>query len=242
MNKSVKLALAVVGLVLLAIGGGVAYWALSDSAEDELELSSVETTVPADDPGDAATTDPADTDPADEATLPTAWTVVEGSEAGYRIDEELQGLSKTATARTEDVTGELTFEGATVSDAVVTVGLEGLKSDADLRDDKVRSDYLETDRFPEATFTLAGPLEFGDPPDVGAPVSVDADGTLELHGVTNDVTVTLDAQLTAPGQMEVVGSAPIALADYDIEVPDITGIVKASPEGSMEFRLLLEPA
>ncbi|MEZ5381465.1 MAG: YceI family protein [Microthrixaceae bacterium] len=226
---------AAVTLLLIAVAGcgAVALWALNNSAEDEFELSSTATTAEGNGEADEADT------PAEGATT---WEVTSGSEAGYRIDEVLRGLEKTATARTEDVTGELTLEGAKVSDATVTVQLEGLTSDAALRDDKVRSDYLETDQFPEATFTLAGPLELSGEPEVGAPVSTEAEGTLELHGVTRDVTVSLDAQLTAADSMEVVGSAPIALADYDIEVPDISGIVKASPEGSVEFKLQLAPA
>jgi polyisoprenoid-binding protein YceI len=237
MTKTVKILVAVAGVAVLAVAGGVAFWALNDSAEDEFELSDTATTAA----DDTATEDGAD--PTDAGTEGAAtWEVTSGSEAGYRIDEVLRGLENTVTARTGDVTGELTLDGASVSDATVTVQVEGLTSDAALRDDKVRSDYLQADQFPEATFTLAGPLELSGEPEVGAPVSTEATGTLELHGVTQDVTVSLDAQLTAADSMEVVGSTPIALADYDIEVPDVSGIVKASPEGTLEFKLLLAPA
>ena len=232
MNKPMKLILAVVGVAVLLVAGGVAFWALNDSAEDEFELSSTETTE-----GSGEETDTAEA-PAAGGT----WTVAEGSEAGYRIDEELRGLQKTATARTDDVSGELTLEGAEVTDASVVVMLEGLTSDAEQRDSRVRDNYLETDQFPEATFTLSGPLELTGEPEVGVPVSVEATGTLDLHGVTNDVTVQIDAQLTAADQMEVIGSTPIALADYDIEVPDIGGFVKSAPEGTLEFKLQLTPA
>ncbi|MEZ5373159.1 MAG: hypothetical protein R2704_10545 [Microthrixaceae bacterium] len=44
MNKPMKLILAVVGVAVLLVAGGVAFWALNDSAEDEFELSSTETT------------------------------------------------------------------------------------------------------------------------------------------------------------------------------------------------------
>ena len=124
----------------------------------------------------------------------------------------------------------------------VTVQTGTLTSDSSLRDSRVNQDYLQSENFPTATFTLVEPIPFGDEPGVGEPVTATANGTLELHGVTKDVMVELDAQLTAEDALEVVGSTPIALADYDIEVPDIPGIVKAAPEGTLEFKLALTPA
>lgn len=198
MKKPVVIGLVFVGVVILVVGGAVAFWALTDSADDEFELSATETT-------EAADTRPTTT----SVGASTTWIIADGSEAGYRIDEELQGLAKTTTGRTEDVGGEL------------TLGADGAST---------------------ATFTLDEPIGLGAKPRVDEPVSVEANGTLELHGVTKDVTVKIDAQLTAEDAMEVVGSTPIALADYDIEVPDISGIVTAAPEGTLEFKLALTPA
>ncbi|CCM62250.1 MULTISPECIES: YceI family protein [Candidatus Microthrix] len=236
MKKPLVIALAVAGALVIAVGGGIAFWALNDSAEDEFQLS--ETNGGA---NTSVTTAAAPKESVDEAEA-TTWKVAEGSQAGYRIDEVLRGLEKTATARTEDVAGSLTLKANTVSDVTVTVQTGTLTSDAALRDDRVRADYLQTDQFPEATFTLDGPLELPGEPTVGDPVSMEAEGTLKLHGVTKDVAVKLDAQLTAKDQLEVVGSTPIALADYKIEVPDISGIVKAAPNGTLEFKLQLTPA
>lgn len=243
MKKPVVIALAAVGALVLILGGGIAFWALNDSAEDEFELTETDASEAGNQDDSSTTAAPSD-EPAGEPepSVAATWTITDGSEAGYRIDEVLRGANKTATARTEDVSGELTLEGNSVSDATITVAVTNLASDSKLRDNKVRSDYLQAEQFPDATFTLDGPLELSDDPAVGAPVSVDAEGTLELHGVTNDVTVSIDAQLTADDQMEVVGSTPIALPEYDIEVPDISGIVKSEPDGTLEFKLQLTPA
>ena len=236
MKKPFVIALAVVGVVILIVGGAVAFWALKDSAEDEYQLSET-----AGEGADQATTTSADAGGCTDGE-PTTWTVGDGSEAGYRIDEVLRGLDKTATGRTEDVSGELSLRCDEVGEVTVTVQTGTLTSDAALRDDRVRADYLQADQFPTATFTLFEPIALGAEPGVGDPVSVEANGKLELHGVTKDVIVKLDAQLTAEDALEVVGSTPITLADYDIEVPDIAGIVTAAPEGMLEFKLALTPA
>ena len=232
MNKSMKVTLAAIGVAVLVAAVGVIWWATKDSAEPEFELSSTATTART--TGTTAAPDA----PAGAAT----WKVGAGSEAGYRIDEKLRGLSNTATPRTEDVSGQLTLDGASVSDAEFVVKLETLTSDDDMRDRRVSDDYLQTAEFPEATFTLTGPLELSGAPEVGTPVTVDAKGSLELHGVTNDITVPVEAQLTAADTLELIGSTTVALADYEIEAPDIAGIVTSAPEGKLEFKLVLTPA
>lgn len=234
MKKPLVIALAVVGVVILAVGGAVAFWALNDSADDEFQLSETS--------GDNAVTTTAPSESGAGASGSTNWVIAEGSEAGYRIDEVLQGLNKTATGRTEDIEGSLVLDGSGVSEMTVTVQTGTLTSDESLRDTKVRETYLQSDTFPTATFTLTDPIPLDADPAVGEPVSVEVDGRLELHGVTKDVTVEIDAQLTADDALEVIGSIPITLADYDIEVPDVAGIVKAAPQGLLEFKLALTPA
>lgn len=251
MKKPMVIALAVAGVLVLAVGGGIAFWQLNDSAEDEFQLSDSagdDQTAGDAAPTTAATNAGTPPDLTSDDVLPpctdqpTTWVIGDGSEAGYRIDEELRGLDKTATGRTEDVSGEITAKCDEVFPATVTVQTGTLTSDSSMRDTKVRENYLQADEFPTATFTLIEPIPFGAEPAVGEPVTTTANGTLELHGVTRDVTVEIDAQLTAEDALEVVGSTPIALADYDIEVPDIGGFVKAAPKGTLEFKLALTPA
>ena len=69
------------------------------------------------------------------------------------------------------------------------------------------------------------------------PLSID--GELTLHGATAPVTVTVDARWNGDA-IEVAGSAPIVLADFDIEPPDIPGLAKADDQGAFEILLLFE--
>jgi len=169
------------------------------------------------------------------------WVVRTGDDSfvGYRVRETFAGLSvaSDAVGRTHDVQGILTVEGgSSVTEAGVTAGLQALESDEERRDAAIRRRGLETDRLPESTFTLSGPLPLPFPPTVGQEVSVTATGDLMLHGVTQRVEVPVDARWNG-GTIEVVGTIDIAFADYDIDPPSVGGFVSVEDEGEIELQL-----
>ena len=202
-----------------------------------------------DDPPDRVALTPDEDEPADvpaDATPTGRWVVRTGDDSfvGYRVRETFAGLSvaSDAVGRTPDVRGSLTVEGdTTVTAADVTAGLQALESDEERRDDAIRRRGLETDRFPEATFALSGPLELPAPPTPGQEVSVTAAGDLTLHGVTNRVDVPVEARWDGD-TIEVVGTIDIAFADYDIEPPSVGGFVSVEDEGEIELQLVFVPA
>lgn len=169
-----------------------------------------------------------------------AWRVGSGSQAGYRVDEVLFGQNVTAVDRTEKVTGELEIEGNRAVSGSFTVDLASVKSDSDQRDGQFRGRVMNTERYPEASFELTEPVDFGSAPAVGEQVSAKATGELTVHGETNPVSFELDAQRTADG-FRVNGSIPVTFADYGIEAPDFGGIA-VEDEGNIEFLLAFDRA
>ncbi|KOG43759.1 hypothetical protein ADK37_00560 [Streptomyces resistomycificus] len=169
-----------------------------------------------------------------------AWRVGSGSQAGYRVDEVLFGQNVTAVGRTEKVTGELEIEGNRAVNGSFTVDLASVKSDSDQRDGQFRGRVMNTERYPEATFELTEPVDFGSAPAVGEQVSAKASGELTVHGETNSVSFELDAQRTADG-FRVNGSIPVTFADYGIEAPNFGGIA-VEDEGNIEFLLAFDRA
>lgn len=206
-------------------------------------------TVIRDDPPDRVALTPNEGEPGEvpEGETPAGrWVVRTGDDTfvGYRVRETFAGLSvaQDAVGRTNDVQGELTVEGeTTVTAATVTAGLQALESDEDRRDDAIRSRGLETDRFPESTFVLRGPLELPSPPQPGADVSATASGDLTLHGVTRPVDVPVEARWSGT-TIEVVGTIPVTFADYDIDPPNVGGFVSVEDEGEIELQLTFVPA
>ena len=78
--------------------------------------------------------------------------------AGYRVDEVLFGQNVTATGRTHDVTGSLTFDDTTLTAADITVDLTTVTSDQRRRDGQFSGRIMDVNQFPTATFVLTSPV------------------------------------------------------------------------------------
>jgi polyisoprenoid-binding protein YceI len=246
MKPAVKYGL--IGLVAVIIIGVGAFLLLRPDSPDAVSLDaakeSVQTTTTAD--SEAAGSDE-DTTVASEG-VEGSWTVdtetgefdfetATGSFAGFRITEELASIGATeAVGRTGDVTGSMTIQGTTVSDATFEIDMTTITTNESRRDDKVQS-ALETDQFPTATFTLTEPIDLGADAADGEAVTVDAVGDLTIHGQTQQVSFPLEAQLV-DGTVVVVGSLDVTFADYGVEVPTAPVVVSVEDHGPIELQLL----
>ncbi|MFC4628695.1 YceI family protein [Promicromonospora alba] len=165
------------------------------------------------------------------------WAVSDGSFAGYRLDEVLNGEDVTVTGRTEDVTGSVTVADAAITEANIEVDMASVATDEAPRDAYFRDTALQVGEFPTATFELTEPATIEE----GA-TSVELTGDLTVHGVTQPATfeaeVAGDAASGDP--VQVIGSIPITFADFDVEAPSL-GFVTVEDEGSIEFSLQLQP-
>jgi polyisoprenoid-binding protein YceI len=173
--------------------------------------------------------------------LDGTWTVKPGNASnfvGYRVTEKLfANISDTeATGRTDNVTGSLKIDGTTISDVTVTADLRDLKSDNDFRDGRIRSEGLESDRFPEAKFVLTRPIVLSAVPAAGDTVKTEATGDFTLHGVTQSVTIPLEGRWDGK-QVQVVGSLPIVFSDYGITAPTSNLVASVDDHGEMELQL-----
>jgi polyisoprenoid-binding protein YceI len=175
------------------------------------------------------------------------WRVASGSEAGYRVREKLAALpaSSDAVGRTTSLTGEVRLEeaasGIQVSSARFEADLRQLRSDEGRRDSRIRTQGLESDRFPMATFVTTAPIAVPGQPGDGQDVSLTAVGDLTIHGVTRSVTIPVEGRLSGD-RIQLVGALTFPMSDFDITPPSIGGFVTVEPEATMEFRLFLEKA
>ena len=175
------------------------------------------------------------------ADLAGAWTLAEDGESfvGYRIGETFADIgTATAVGRTSDLSAELDFDGAMITRVVIVADLRALRSDQSRRDQALRSRGLETDTYPTATFTLSEPIAIGEAALAGRLIEQSVRGTLELHGVANEVEIALTGQLV-DGLAVIVGSAEIALADYEIVPPTNFRVISIEDSGTMEFQIIL---
>lgn len=160
---------------------------------------------------------------------------------GYRVKENLLGLDQTATGRTPDVEGSLTIDGTTIDDVELTANLKTLKSDEDRRDNRIHTDGLESDRFPEAKFVLSEPIALDAVPEAGETVHATARGDFTVHGVTKAVEIPIEGRWDGE-VVQVTGSLPVLFADYEMEPVSIINFVSTDDRGEMEFQLFFSPA
>jgi polyisoprenoid-binding protein YceI len=143
-------------------------------------------------------------------------------------------VHKTAVGRTPAVSGTMTIAGGKVTQAAVTAQMQQLTSNRAARDNYIHSHGIDSDSFPTAVFRLTTPITLPQP-NKGAEIDAQAAGTLTLHGVTRPITIPLKSKWFGD-KIQVVGTAPIMLADYQIQPPD-TGVVKVDDHGSLELSL-----
>src|SRR5947209_9672040 len=138
MNRRTLIAAIIAGgLTLGAAAVGVAYFVgFAGSSPQKLALSS---------PTPTPSGSPSATASAGTGT----WTVTSGSQAGYRVREQLASLPapSDAVGRTSSITGTLTLaqsaSGYSVTAADFTVDVSKLTSDQSRRDQRVHSQGLQ---------------------------------------------------------------------------------------------------
>jgi polyisoprenoid-binding protein YceI len=158
---------------------------------------------------------------------------------GYRVQEELVGIGgNIAVGRTPDLSGSMTTVGLTLTQAEFTANLQALKSDESQRDNRLRTQSLETDRFPTATFVLTKPITLPDDAVPGQIGSVTASGDLTLHGETHPIQIQLRGRLQGE-VLVVVGSLEITFADFGIEKPESFKVLSVADHGILEVQLFL---
>ncbi|MGY5764638.1 YceI family protein [Brachybacterium sp. DNPG3] len=167
-----------------------------------------------------------------------SWSIADGSEAGYRVEEVLNGQDVTVVGRTEDTSGSITIDGTTLTQGEITVDLTTVATDENARDEYFRSTAVDTGTYPEATFALDGDVDLAALAADGTQTATVA-GTLEINGQTQGVQIELTLTRTAEGTLEVVGSSDVTWADYGVEAPSL-GFVTVEDAGQIEFSLVLE--
>lgn len=167
------------------------------------------------------------------------WSLAEGSQAGYRVNEVLSGTDVTVTGRTDEVSGSLTIEATegalSLAAAEFSVDVASIETDNPSRDSYFAERAIDTTVHPTATFTLTEPVEIDGVPEPGSIEQADAVGELTINGVTREVTVNVAVR--SDGQVaEIAGSIPVTFADFDVIAPDFA-FVKVEPTGYVEFQL-----
>lgn len=154
--------------------------------------------------------------------------------ASYFVEEEFLGQAisfVTTVGSTQAIDGQISFavDGATLQDVAGTfnVDLRTLTSDRPRRDSAIRTQFLESNTYPIATFNATSVSDLPADAALGQEVSFKLNGDITIREITNpqtwDVTATLDGS-TLSG----TATGFLLMRDFGFEPPDIAGMLRVT--------------
>lgn len=153
---------------------------------------------------------------------PMHWIVASvGNEARYRVREMLfnHDFPNDAVGKVKDITGDVYVDatGSIADGSKITINVASMASDQGRRDKVIRTQAIETDKFPTVVLVPKSFVGLTAKPGP-APVMFDFVGDLTVHGTTHSTTWKVTAHSQGP---DIVGTAATAFtfADFGISKP-----------------------
>ncbi len=209
----------------------------AESAATEAEAAP----APAEAVGDAVEAPPVN--PVDAAPEATAQPTLAGatfvivpaqSRAEYAVEEEFLGAPVpfvTTVGSTDAIAGEVTLDiadgGVRIGDNRFTVDLRTLQSDEPRRDARLRTEWLESDRFPLAEFVATEVVNLPADAALGEEVSFQVSGTLTIRDIAQPVTWDMTAAIDGD-TLSGVATTLVYMRDFGFEPPDIAGMLRVT--------------
>ena len=125
---------------------------------------------------------------------------------------------------------------ATTGEVAVLIPIRSFVFDKTLMRDHFNETYMESNKYPEATFV--GKLEGGIPENVAEDKVVTVSGKLNLHGIIQEQNIQVILKTDANGFLNVTGKFRIRLIDHKIKIPRIVfKNIAETVEVSFELKL-----
>ncbi len=165
-----------------------------------------------------------------------------GSEVRYVVTERLAGTENKTVGTTTVVGGDVLFDledPSTSTIGEVVVNVEMFTSDSNLRDKRLRHDFLASTHFPFARFkptSVEGlPTSFVD----GDAATLTLTGNLTVKETTNEAVFTGEATIT-DGRILASVSTSILGSAFDVGPINIARLAHTDDEITLEFDLVAD--
>jgi polyisoprenoid-binding protein YceI len=180
----------------------------------------------------ATTTEPEGADPG--ANPRTFRIVAEQSEVSYQVSEEFfnrpLGLIN-AIGRTNAIEGDfqlnISDNQVQLADNQFTVDLRTLTSDEARRDQRIRNEWLESNRYPWAEFTATAIQDFPANAVEGQDVPFKLVGDMTIRDITRPVTFDIVARLDG-NTFTGTATTNLLMRDFGFEPPSIFGMLEVT--------------
>ncbi|MEZ5177911.1 MAG: YceI family protein [Acidimicrobiales bacterium] len=158
----------------------------------------------------------------------------------YEVDETFVGKkTSTATGVTNGIAGDIALNrddlaASRVGDIVANV--EQFHSDNNLRDARIRQDFLESHRYPLATFSLDEVKGLDGTLEEGRSYSFTLEGSVAIKDTTAPVAFDVDATF-ADGRLTATATTTAKLSRFDAGPISIAGLVRTEDDVALTLEL-----
>jgi len=180
-------------------------------------------TVPAATAGNTTARTLKDVDP---SKVYTFQIVPEQTQASYAVHEVLLGQSRTTVGTTNSVQGQFQLgvkDGKPyIALSQLRVDLRTLTSDNRLRDEAIKRQWLESNKYPYADFVAKEVADFPSDPVEGEDIHFKVTGDMTIRNITKSVTFDITANIRGD-TLTGTGTTQIFMKDFGFSAPDIAG-------------------
>lgn len=168
------------------------------------------------------------------------FSLSEGSEARFYIDEVLLGNDKTVIGITPDVTGEISFDLAdpqAASIGVITINARDLTTDSDRRNGAIQRRVLNSndDAFQFITFTPTSIAGLPESAAVGDSFDMQITGDLTIKETTLEVVFETNVTISSETELQGLGSTIINYKDFNLTIPKVPAVASVEDEVKLEL-------
>ncbi len=149
-----------------------------------------------------------------------------------------------AVGVTQEVTGAIQLDAANPQNSSIgpiEINIGAFQSDSPRRDNAIRGQWLESARFPVATFV---PTQIDGLPSsytAGQELTISITGDLTIRETTRPVTFEVSGMVDGD-TMTGVATTQILMTDFGFEPPNILGVLSAEDEVLITFRFIARTA
>lgn len=174
------------------------------------------------------------------AQAQTTYTLSEGSEARFYIDEVLFGSDKTVEGITPDVTGDIQMDLANPSAATVgtiTINARTLTTDDNRRNGQIQNRILQSaeDEYQYITFEPTSITGLPETVAVGDTFNVQMTGNLTIRGVTLEKTFDVAVTVASETELTGLGTTTITHQEYELSIPSVPIVASVEDEVRLEI-------
>ncbi len=241
---------------LAACGGSAAPAAPAPATEEAPAAAPESTAAPVAEEAPASDGYGYDAAPAAEAAPPTApaaaeapagartYTIIPAeSQVSYAVDEQFlrDGVRDfTAVGVTQEIEGTVMFDAANPQASMVgpiTINISTFKSDDERRDNAIRDRWLESARFPLATFQPTSIDGLPERYTFGEEITLQINGDLTVRDVTKPVTFETTGVIDND-EMRGTATTQVLMTDFGFDPPDILNVLRAENEVAITFNFV----